>query len=114
MVNRIGLLAAEEGWGPQYSKAAYRRWAVDHVAIGPVETVEPILTALGQDTARVIAAANSKAIRDRFDAETDEARRLGIFGSPTFAVDKEIFWGDDRLEEALEWAKSSTLEGSRT
>jgi 2-hydroxychromene-2-carboxylate isomerase len=31
---------------------------------------------------------------------------MGIFGSPTFAVGEEIFWGDDRLEEALEWCAS--------
>ncbi|MBZ0261544.1 MAG: DsbA family protein, partial [Hyphomicrobiales bacterium] len=36
-------------------------------------------------------------------AATDEARSLGIFGSPTFVVGKELFWGDDRLEDALAW-----------
>jgi 2-hydroxychromene-2-carboxylate isomerase len=35
---------------------------------------------------------------------TDAARKLGIFGAPTFAVGTEIFWGDDRLEEALAFA----------
>ena len=49
--------------------------------------------------------ANSPEIRKRYDQETDAARQLGIFGSPTFAVGQEIFWGDDRLEEALAWAK---------
>jgi 2-hydroxychromene-2-carboxylate isomerase len=32
---------------------------------------------------------------------------LGIFGSPTFAIGTEIFWGDDRLENALEWCRSA-------
>ena len=32
------------------------------------------------------------------------ARELGIFGSPTFAHGTESFWGDDRLEDALDWA----------
>ena len=35
----------------------------------------------------------------------EAARRLGLFGAPTFMVDDETFWGDDRLDEALEWAK---------
>ncbi len=34
---------------------------------------------------------------------------MGIFGSPTFAVGEEIFWGDDQLEEALEWCASGAL-----
>jgi 2-hydroxychromene-2-carboxylate isomerase len=32
------------------------------------------------------------------------ARKLGTFGAPTFAIGSEIFWGDDRLEEALDFA----------
>jgi 2-hydroxychromene-2-carboxylate isomerase len=35
--------------------------------------------------------------------ETDLARDFGIFGSPTFVVGREIFWGDDRLEDAISW-----------
>jgi len=35
---------------------------------------------------------------------TDAARKLGIFGAPTFAIGREIFWGDDRLEDALNFA----------
>jgi 2-hydroxychromene-2-carboxylate isomerase len=36
-------------------------------------------------------------------AETEAAKALGIFGSSTFAVGGEIFWGDDRLDDALRW-----------
>jgi 2-hydroxychromene-2-carboxylate isomerase len=53
----------------------------------------------------VVSLANSQEIRDRYDSETSVARTMGIFGSPTFAVGDEIFWGDDRLEDALEWCK---------
>ena len=38
--------------------------------------------------------------------QTDEAIRLGIFGSPTFVVGEELFWGNDRLEDALRWANA--------
>jgi 2-hydroxychromene-2-carboxylate isomerase len=38
--------------------------------------------------------------------ETEAARRLGIFGSPTFVVGRELFWGDDRLEDAIAWTRS--------
>lgn len=35
---------------------------------------------------------------------TEDAIRRGIFGAPSFTIDNELFWGDDRLEDALEWA----------
>ncbi len=44
-------------------------------------------------------------MHDALAEETREAKRLGIFGSPTFAVGSEIFWGDDRLDDAIRWAK---------
>ena len=44
------------------------------------------------------------------EAATDEARRLGIFGSPTFVVDGELFWGDDRLEDAIVWRARGRLD----
>ena len=46
------------------------------------------------------------AAQERYDAETRPARSIGIFGSPTFVVGDEIFWGDDRLEDALEWYRA--------
>ena len=38
-------------------------------------------------------------------AETDAARSLGIFGLPTFTVGRELFWGDDRLDDAISWLR---------
>ena len=71
--------------------------------MGVVENVEEVVRSLGNDPGEVLALAHSGETRNKFDEETDVARRLGIFGSPTFAVGEEIFWGDDRLEDALEW-----------
>jgi len=73
---------------------------------GEVENVRAVLVQLGKDPEATIARANSDEIRARLDAETDHARKLGIFGSPTFAFGTEIFWGDDRLEDAIDWAKT--------
>ncbi len=104
LTNRVGLVAAEEGWCPDYTRAAYRAWFLDGQSLGEAGTIEPILAALGQDPARAIAAADSDRIRAKLESETQRARDLGIFGSPTFVTGGEIFWGDDRLEDALAWA----------
>jgi len=104
--NRVASLAALEGWCPEYSKASYRDWFLEGKAAGEVDHVRAILERLGKDPDTTIARANSDEIRARLDAETDAARKLGIFGSPTFAFGSEIFWGDDRLEDAIDWAKA--------
>jgi 2-hydroxychromene-2-carboxylate isomerase len=53
--------------------------------------------------------ANSENAKTALAAETDAARELGVFGSPTFAVDRELFWGDDRLEDAISWRRSDRV-----
>ena len=65
------------------------------------------LRALGRDAGGVLAAAQSAENKQRLKDATDEAKALGIFGSPSFVVDGELFWGDDRLEEALAWARGA-------
>jgi 2-hydroxychromene-2-carboxylate isomerase len=73
---------------------------------GDVEHLRLLLSALGRHPEAVIERANGQDIRDRFAAETQQAKDVGIFGSPTFVWGREIFWGDDRLEDALDWAKA--------
>jgi 2-hydroxychromene-2-carboxylate isomerase len=53
----------------------------------------------------VIAEAQSEAIGQAYDAATEEARRLQLFGAPTFVVNGECFWGDDRLDDAISWLR---------
>jgi 2-hydroxychromene-2-carboxylate isomerase len=105
LANRVGVLAAVEGWCPEYTKATYRAWFLEDKPPGDLEHLDSILATLGKDPEAVVSLANSQEIRDRYDSETSVARSMGIFGSPTFAVGDEIFWGDDRLEDALEWCK---------
>jgi 2-hydroxychromene-2-carboxylate isomerase len=104
LANCVGTIAAEEGWCAAYAKATYQAWFLEGRAPGEQPHLEQILCALGQDPKRVIAGAETPDIREQYAATTEEARRRGIFGSPTFMVGDEIFWGDDRLEDAIEWS----------
>jgi 2-hydroxychromene-2-carboxylate isomerase len=109
LANRIALLALDEGWGKRYIMASYRRWFVD----GHEPAMEPNLSSslreVGQDPAEVVKRAGADKIDRAYKAATDEARKLGVFGSPTFAVEGELFWGDDRLDDALSWLKHGRL-----
>jgi 2-hydroxychromene-2-carboxylate isomerase len=102
--NRVATFARTEGWCEDFSTAAFRTWFLDGVTVGSPGTIEPIVEALGRDPAQVLARADDDDIRALYAAETDVARKAGGFGSPTFIVDGEMFWGDDRLEEAIAWA----------
>ena len=106
IANRLAVVASLEGWCPEYAKATYRAWFLENLVPGEMPHVRSILTAVGQDPDKVIARADSDEIRALYDAETERAKALGIFGSPTFVWGTEIFWGDDRLEDAIDWATS--------
>jgi 2-hydroxychromene-2-carboxylate isomerase len=62
-----------------------------------------ILGAIGQPAESVLEAAQDAATKARLRAQTDDAQRLGIFGAPSVRVGNELFWGNDRLEDALTW-----------
>jgi 2-hydroxychromene-2-carboxylate isomerase len=107
LANRVAVVAAQQGWCREYLTAVYRSWMVEHGAPDTPEGLAPLLKALGKEPAVVLGAAGSGATQAQLDATTEEARTLGIFGAPTFAVGAEIFWGSDRFDDALEWAKKS-------
>jgi 2-hydroxychromene-2-carboxylate isomerase len=102
---RIAMVAEAEGWIGPFTRAVFAAEFADRLDIAATDVLARIVTGLGHDPARISAAAgtpeNKAALRDR----TDAAAAKGIFGAPTFVtVDGEIFWGDDRLEQALAWA----------
>jgi 2-hydroxychromene-2-carboxylate isomerase len=101
LANRIAVLADREGWCPAYVRATYRHWFVEHQEPGSEPNLSATLGEIGQDTARVVAAADSEQTRVAYRAATDAARSLGIFGVPSFVTRGELFWGDDRLEDAI-------------
>jgi 2-hydroxychromene-2-carboxylate isomerase len=108
--NLVATVGMDEGWGPDFVRAAYRRWFQLGQETGSEPNLSESLRDIGQDPARVLALAGSEAAKATLAAETDVARELGIFGSPTFAVNREIFWGDDRLEDAISWCRSRRVQ----
>jgi len=104
LANRVAIVAVRDGWCEDYTRASFRAWYLDGMALGSRECLAHVLGPLGKDVDATIAAADAPAIAEALKAETDAARSYGIFGSPAFVADGEMFWGDDRLEEAMAWA----------
>ena len=105
LANQIALLGRQEGWGQDYTVEAYRLWFEEGHLAGSEPNVSESLKLIGQDVDRVLEKAQSFEIADGLAAETDVARDVGVFGSPTFVVNEEVFWGDDRLDDAVSWCK---------
>jgi 2-hydroxychromene-2-carboxylate isomerase len=84
----------------------YRAEFAEGRQIGEAAVIGEIVAGLGISPEPVLARAQSEEAKAALRAQTDEAQRLGIFGAPSFiTADGELFWGNDRLEAALAWAK---------
>jgi 2-hydroxychromene-2-carboxylate isomerase len=100
---RVACVAADEPWGPRFVRAVYHANFAEDREIGEPAVIRDILGALGQPAETVLARAEVGDNKDRLRAQNDEAVRVGIFGAPTFRVGDELFWGNDRLEDAIAW-----------
>lgn len=105
LANRVAVVGRQEGWCRDYVTAACRRWFEAGEPAGSEPNLGVSLREAGQDPDRVVALADSEEIGAAYEEATDEARRFGIFGAPSFVVGGELFWGDDRLDEAVHWSK---------
>lgn len=103
---RVAILGTGEEWLPAFCRNVMRQnWAEDLDINAPVNVYQA-LAGLVPDPARVIEQAQGEANKLRLREQTEEAQRRGIFGGPTFFVGDEMFWGNDRLEDAIEYAAS--------
>lgn len=97
---RLALVADEEGCIAELTRRVFTAEFAERRDIADAATLAAIANDLGFDPAR----GSEPAIKERLRAQTERAAALGIFGAPTFITeDGEMFWGDDRLEQALAW-----------
>ena len=104
--------SGEQSWdgqsrGEQFCRAVFLAEFCDGLQIDDVAVLSDILARLNVKPEPVLDAARTDTNKARLRAQTEEAQQLGIFGAPSFmTADGELFWGNDRLERALAWAKN--------
>ena len=98
---RIALLAEPEGWCPDFSRAVFTAEFAHDRDIADPAVLSGLLETLGQDSRAVLARAESDANKAALRAQTERAQALGIFGAPSFVVGDELYWGNDRLGDAV-------------
>lgn len=103
---RVAQLALDTPKGIAFCQNVYLMQFGDGQDISNPEVIAACLAASGLSPDLIDAAqdpANKHALRDT----TEEAMHRGLFGAPSFTVGDELFWGDDRLPAALDWAKGA-------
>ena len=103
---RMALCALEEPWGVQFCREVFSAEFVDGRDISDRVTLESLA---GRFVAspRLVERALSPENKERLRRNVEEAAMRGLFGAPSFTVGDELFWGDDRLEDALDWATAN-------
>lgn len=102
---RIAVAGIDEGFVGPFTRAVFEAEFAHGRDIADTAVLGQILRGLRLDSDRLFSRIEEQEIKDRLKGDTSDAMRYGIFGAPTFRTgDGEIFWGDDRLEQALIWA----------
>lgn len=101
---RVTLAVAEERRG-ELCAAIYAAEFSEGMTISDPGALSALLARLGFDAAAVLARAASPEVKEALKASTEEAIAKGIYGAPSFVTPGgELFWGDDRLDAAIDWA----------
>ena len=105
LANQIAILGLDIGWGIDYIKLTYKKWFQETKEPAIEPSISEICNELNLNKDEIISLAKSEKINDKYKSNTDSARKNKVFGSPSFIVNNEIFWGDDRMEDAIKWSK---------
>lgn len=107
---RNGLLAARivtafNGalWIPKFVKAVYQANFVTDRDISERAIITDCLLAIRVEAEPIISVATGPAARPAFRAQIESAKQQNIFGAPSFVSHGELFWGNDRLDQAVKW-----------
>lgn len=105
LATRVALYGAHQPWIAGFAQAIARANFGHDADIANEDVLRDALRALGLPAADILAACQDETHRPALRAQTGRARALGIFGAPTFVVGDELFWGNDRLDDAIAHAR---------
>jgi 2-hydroxychromene-2-carboxylate isomerase len=97
--------------GLDWSRLSYallRAVWVEERNIADHQTLAAIATENGMDGKALLAATEDDTVKGEYQANTDEAIAIGVFGAPSYVFEGELFWGQDRLQ-MLEWRLTQKL-----
>jgi 2-hydroxychromene-2-carboxylate isomerase len=102
---RVACRFAEAPWCPEFVRRVYSANFARDLDISSPFVIGEILSGVGRVPAEVLKAVQEQETKDALRVQTEKAVALGLIGAPSFVVDGEVFWGGDRLAQALDWAQ---------
>ena len=103
LANQIAILGLEKDWGIEFIRLTYKKWFQEGKEPAIEPSISEVCDELKLNKGEITSEALKKEIEDKYEANTNSARENKIFGSPSFVVKNEVFWGDDRMEDAIKW-----------
>ena len=100
---RVACIAMCEGWCPEFSRAVFVANFAEDRDISSPEIIKEILKTIEKDRDGYLSRIKLPKFKALLREQTAKAMSLGIFGAPSFISRNELFWGTDRLEDAIEW-----------
>lgn len=98
---RVALVGAQQDWMGAYCRRVMSLNFAQDSEIDSRDVLAEVLTQLGLPAHAILDEAVSDANKLRLRQQTEAAANRGVFGAPTFFVGDEMFWGNDRLDDAL-------------
>ncbi len=104
---RVAIAGEGHAWRDEFCRGVFRAQFGEGRRIDDPAVIAAILEKAGAPAVAILIQAGSDPVKLKLRAETEQAAALGIFGAPSFVTaDGELFWGNDRLDAALAWAKA--------
>ena len=100
---RVAIAHADASWLPQFCRATYRANFGHDRAVDQPTVIRELLADLQLDADAILERSQLPAAKQALREQTERAMQLGIFGAPTWLIGEELFWGSDRLPQALAW-----------
>lgn len=103
---RVACAGEGQPWLGDYVRAVFRANFAEDRDISQPAVLAEVLRGLGVDAEQVLASAVTEENKAKLRVNTEAASALGIFGAPNCVVGGELFWGQDRIADAIAWARA--------
>lgn len=108
LASRVACAGEGQPWQGDFIRAVFRANFAEDRDISQPAVIGEVLRGLGVDAERVLASAVTEENKARLRVNTDGAAALGIFGAPNCVTRGELFFGQDRIGDAIAWARSGS------
>ena len=101
-----GYICVSKDKQNDYLNCFFDAYWKDNQDLSNIENISKLLSDLKIDSEKFFKSIKEQSIKDKLIKLTTEAFKKEVFGAPTFLINNKIFWGQDRLEYAIEELKN--------